>query len=277
MSDPWLKFYTSDWRADPRLKMCSLEARGMWIEMICLMHEAEPYGQLLVSGQSPTDAQLAVLVGAPPDRITAMLGELESAGVFSRTRAGVIYSRKLSRMAKKSATARKNGKKGGNPTLSKERKKPPLVKGGVNGRDKPQKPEARDQIEEEYKSSSSIARDAREDEDSYLRYLKAHPRPIESAEGERAFDALTASGVDPEQIISAASAYAEKAKRFSTPDFVQQSDNFLDPERGKWRQHVETKAPPMSGTEKRALAEKMAASPIQSVRDQGEKLMRQIG
>lgn len=141
MADPWLKFYTSDWRSDPALRMCSLAARGLWLELICLMHEATPYGQLLVNGHSPTDAQLAVLVGASPDQIAAMLNELETAGVFSRTRAGVIYSRKLTRMAKKAAEARNNGRKGGNPSLGKERGNPPLDNPPVKGRDKPQKPE----------------------------------------------------------------------------------------------------------------------------------------
>lgn len=149
MADPWLKFYTADWRADPRLKMCSIAARGLWIEMICLMHEATPYGHLLVAGRSPTDAQLAVLVGAPPDDIAALLGELESAGVFSRTREGVIYSRKLTRMAKKAATARNNGRKGGNPSLGKQRHNLASDKGIDKGGDKTQIPEARSQIEKE--------------------------------------------------------------------------------------------------------------------------------
>lgn len=146
---PWVKFYTVDWRSDPRLKMCSMAARGLWIEMICLMHEATPYGHLLVSGQCPTDAQLAVLVGAPPEQITALLGELESAGVFSRTREGVIYSRKLSRMAKKAATARNNGRKGGNPTLCNKGNNPPSDNPPDKGGDKTQKLEAREQIKKE--------------------------------------------------------------------------------------------------------------------------------
>lgn len=136
-----MKFYTSDWRSDPALRMCGLVARGLWVELICLMHEATPYGHLLVNGQTPTDTQLGVLVGATPDQITAALGELESAGVFSRTRAGVIYSRKMTRMAKKAASARNNGRKGGNPNLSKERDYPPSDKGPVKGRDKPQIPD----------------------------------------------------------------------------------------------------------------------------------------
>lgn len=148
MADPWVKFYTGDWRSDPALKICSLAARGLWIEMICLMHEAHPYGHLLVNGLSPTDTQLGVLVGAAPEQIAAMLGELESAAVFSRTRAGVIYSRKLTRMAKKAATARNNGRLGGNPKLGKQTDIPALDKGEVNGGLKAQIPEARDQKKE---------------------------------------------------------------------------------------------------------------------------------
>lgn len=148
MSDPWLKFYPTDWRSDPALKMCSLAARGLWIEMIALMHEAVPYGHLLVSGRSPTDAQLAVLAGAPSDQITDLIGELESAGVFSRTREGVIYSRKMTRTAKKAAIARKNGKKGGNPALCKGDDNPAPDNQTPTDVDKPQKPEARSQIRE---------------------------------------------------------------------------------------------------------------------------------
>lgn len=90
--NPWLKFYPLDWRGDPKLRMCSMAARGLWIEILSLMHEAAPYGHLLVNGKSPTDTQIAVLAGAPSDQITDLLGELETAGVFSRTKDGVIYS-----------------------------------------------------------------------------------------------------------------------------------------------------------------------------------------
>ncbi|MCV2865011.1 hypothetical protein [Defluviimonas sp. WL0075] len=158
MADPWLKFYTSDWRSDPRLRMCGIAARGLWIEMICIMHEATPYGHLLVSGQRPTDAQLAVQVGTTPDQITALLGELESAGVFSRTRQGVIYSRRLTRMAKKAATARNNGRKGGNPTLRNKTENLRPIKDLDNTGDNTQKPEAR------YQNISSSSPSAREEQ-----------------------------------------------------------------------------------------------------------------
>ena len=145
--NPWLKFYPLDWRGDPKLRMCSMAARGLWIELLALMHEATPYGHLLVTGKSPTDAQIAVLAGAPSDQVTELLGELESSGVFSRTKDGVIYSRRMIRDEKKSAMARKNGGRGGNPTLRKDKG----ISGEDNqkdkGKDKPQKPDARSQNE----------------------------------------------------------------------------------------------------------------------------------
>lgn len=92
---PWMKFYPADWQSDQALRLCSLAARGLWIECMAIMHRAVPYGHLVVNGRAVTEAQLGVLAGAPPDQITQLLGELEAAGVFSRTRAGVVYSRRM--------------------------------------------------------------------------------------------------------------------------------------------------------------------------------------
>lgn len=119
-SDPWMKFYPSDWRADPALRSCSLAARGLWVECMCIMHEASPYGHLKVNGRPVLDDTLAVLVGCLPDQLPALLGELESAGVFSRASDGTIYSRRMTRDIKKSNTARINGSKGGNKALIKD-------------------------------------------------------------------------------------------------------------------------------------------------------------
>lgn len=93
--NPWMKFYPSDWAADEKLRMCSLAARGLWIEMIALMHRSDQYGHLLVGNIAPTDAQLAVLVGASPDQIPDLIGELESVGVLNRTKEGHIYSQEM--------------------------------------------------------------------------------------------------------------------------------------------------------------------------------------
>ncbi len=160
MADPWLKFFTTDWRSDPRLRMCSPAARGLWIDMICIAHEAVPYGHVLVHGQTPNEAQLAFLTGTHVAEIPDLVAELERHGVFSRTKEGVIYSRKLVRMAAKSAKARKTGKLGGNPSLGKEREKQKSVNLDLKGRDNTQKPEARSQREEKEEPDGSSKKKA---------------------------------------------------------------------------------------------------------------------
>ena len=128
---PWMKFYPQDWRADEKLRLCSLAARGLWIEMLAIMHRSERYGQLLISGRVPTDAQLAVQVGASPEQVSSLMAELDGAGVFSRAASGAIYSRRMTRDYKKAEIARKNGKNGGNPKLCKQKENTASDKGKV--------------------------------------------------------------------------------------------------------------------------------------------------
>ena len=118
MKAPWMKFYPTDWRSDPRLRMCSLEARGLWIEMVCLMHEAEPYGHLRIAGEIPTLSQLSSMVGAHHKTVDKAIIELLKHGVFDRDSDGCIVSRRMVRDREKANKDRANGKKGGNPGLT---------------------------------------------------------------------------------------------------------------------------------------------------------------
>jgi hypothetical protein len=117
MKYPWLKFYPADWRAEPALRMVSLEARGLWIECLCIMHEAEPYGHLMVRGAPLEVPSLAAIAGAPEQVVRSCLHELEEAGVSSRNKDGVMVCRRMVRDSKKRERDKNNGKKGGNPAL----------------------------------------------------------------------------------------------------------------------------------------------------------------
>ena len=140
---PWLKFYPADWRADPSLRACSYAARGLWIDLIALMHDATEYGHLLVNGEAPAPKKLARMLGAEEKEIVRLLAELEAEGVFSRTASGTIYSRRMLRDHEKAKTDRVNGGSGGNPNLRKNKPGPdkPPHNGGDNpplkGLDKP--------------------------------------------------------------------------------------------------------------------------------------------
>lgn len=140
--NPWIKWYPSDWRADPRLRMCSLAARGLWIELIGYMHEGEPYGYLTINDVAPSIEDIAALVGRPLGEVRKAMAELELRQVYSTDALqGTPYSRRMVRDKVKAERDRENGKGGGNPKLRGE------VIVGVNPPDKAQKPEARDQID----------------------------------------------------------------------------------------------------------------------------------
>lgn len=157
---PWMKFYPSDWRADPALRTCSLAARGLWVEMLAVMHEAEPYGHLLINGQKPTWAMIATLAGAPSQTVQAAVQELKQAGVFSLTDTGIIFSRRMVRDFEKANRDKANGARGGNPNISNGVNPPvnPKTPRGVNPEDKAQKPEARSQKEPSLRSGSPRSR-----------------------------------------------------------------------------------------------------------------------
>lgn len=135
---PWFKFYPQDWRGDAKLRMCSIGARGLWAEMLCVMHEADPYGYLLSNGNTVTSRQMAALAGISQGECMKYMLELASAGVYSIDENKVIYSRRMVRDKAKAEQAKQWGKGGGNPELTgndKGRVNPP-----DNGKDKPQKP-----------------------------------------------------------------------------------------------------------------------------------------
>lgn len=108
---------STDWLRHTGLRLCSDGARAAWMDLECLMHEASDYGYLVINDEPATDEQLSILTGMPLERLQGYMAELEKNGVLLRNRNRVIYSRRLIDKQKKSATATKNGNKGGNPNL----------------------------------------------------------------------------------------------------------------------------------------------------------------
>lgn len=139
MKRPSFQFYPSDWRNDAGLTLCSLEARGLWIEMICIMHAAEPYGHLCAAGRPLNARDLARLVGESERDVKRMLEELTRNNVCS-VQDGAFFSRRMVRdeeLREARAAGGKagsefgylgaeHGKKGGRPRKETGDKKPPL-------------------------------------------------------------------------------------------------------------------------------------------------------
>ena len=94
---PWVKWSYADWLNEHALLLCPYAARGLWADLLALMYHSPEPGYLLIAGAAMTPDQVAKLRGGTADEVTALLGELERAGVFSRDRRGVIYSRRMVR------------------------------------------------------------------------------------------------------------------------------------------------------------------------------------
>ena len=92
---PAFQFYPADWRKDVELRSCSIAARGLWIDMLCIAHECEPYGHLVVNGRAMTPAQIAGQVGLSAAQCKALVQELLDNGVARCTDEGVIYSKRM--------------------------------------------------------------------------------------------------------------------------------------------------------------------------------------
>ena len=117
MKRPSFQFYPSDWLRDTALRSCSLSARGLWIDMICFMHEGNPYGHLKVGNKVILPPNLASMVGATLLEVEGWLNELHQAGVYEIAETGEIYSKRMVRDEILRNKRAEGGKLGGNPAL----------------------------------------------------------------------------------------------------------------------------------------------------------------
>lgn len=72
---PAIMFYTGDWLKDPDLGKCSPATRGIWIDMLCLMHENSRSGTL-----QGTPSELSRACRCTPGQILSAVKELKKTG-----------------------------------------------------------------------------------------------------------------------------------------------------------------------------------------------------
>ena len=115
---PAFQFYPGDWRKDMGVQSLSFHDRGVWWEMLCLMHESERRGVLVLNGTAMGEEILARLLGLDKQILTTALTNLLTSGVASREQdTGAIYSRRMVKDEKLRKVRAESGKKGGNPAL----------------------------------------------------------------------------------------------------------------------------------------------------------------
>jgi len=122
---PAMQWYPGDWRKDPGVQALSYEERGVWFELLMLMHDCEDRGKLMLNGKPIEHKRLAVMLRLTEAEITEHITQYITLGVASVCPdTGAVMCR---RMVRDEANRMKNvinGKKGGNPAFEKGKDNP---------------------------------------------------------------------------------------------------------------------------------------------------------
>lgn len=115
---PAFQFYTGDWLKDPALTLCTPAARGVWMDLICAMHESDRSGKLC-----GTREQLARVARCSTVEFAQALSELQATGaadVTERNGAVTVENRRMKREAKSRIQTKKRVFKHRHPQDTKE-------------------------------------------------------------------------------------------------------------------------------------------------------------
>lgn len=118
MKMPAMQFYPADWRKDLAVQALGYFERGVWFEMLCLMHESSERGVLLLNDAPMPDEVTARLLGLDNQTFNQTLSTLLTYGVAKRRDGdNAIYSKRMVSDEKLCQIRRDAGKLGGNPRL----------------------------------------------------------------------------------------------------------------------------------------------------------------
>lgn len=108
----WRKWSAKAWLSDLQVQLCSLEAKGLWIDMLNLMMESPRVGFLLnPDGSRMGPVQLSHVVRQPVEKVESALAELKNNRVYSVDRKGAIFNRRMVREENEAEIASKSGTK----------------------------------------------------------------------------------------------------------------------------------------------------------------------
>ena len=136
MARPSFQFYPDDWMNDLGLRGCSPATRGIWADVLCMMHQGIPYGHLADAAGAIPVKNAAIRCGVSLKTFMSAMAELESHQVFSRTDEGIVFSR---RMVRDEHNRNVRGKGGIKSLMSDAVPRPKGILQGIhtNGADKP--------------------------------------------------------------------------------------------------------------------------------------------
>lgn len=110
-------FYPVDWMSDSRLRLCSAGARGLWVDILCLMHLSNERGYLLVDDTVLDEEMLQKRLGYDAKEFNDCFMELRRYNIIKKDEKNRYFSKTMVNSQKISEKRSMSGKLGGNPNL----------------------------------------------------------------------------------------------------------------------------------------------------------------
>jgi hypothetical protein len=110
-------FYPIDWMSDSRLRLCSAGARGLWIDILCLMHLSNERGYLLIEDTILDEEMLQKTLGYDAKEFDNCFMELRRYNIIKKDEKNRYFSKTMVNAQKISEKRSVSGRLGGNPNL----------------------------------------------------------------------------------------------------------------------------------------------------------------
>jgi hypothetical protein len=210
---PAFMFYPGDWQKDPCLRRCSKAAKGVWMDMLCLLFECPVRGVFVdASGKPWSDEELAEAIGGDIGANLGYIAELVSKGVAQRDTRGAIFSRRMVRdeQTRRSATERKRKERSGHAPVT-----PMSVNEDEIGRQSKLFVEGKE-FEDERKMIDKLC--SAVDQVGHLYPANSHllGRPLPQAQQDAIAEAIAKDGVEP--VLSGTRSFAGKVMNWPPTD-----------------------------------------------------------
>jgi hypothetical protein len=210
---PAFMFYPGDWQKDPCLRRCSKAAKGVWMDMLCLLFECPVRGVFVdASGKPWSDEELAEAIGGDIGANLGYIAELVSKGVAQRDTRGAIFSRRMVRdeQNRRSATERKRKERSGHAHVT-----PMSVNESESGRQSKLFVKVKE-FEEEKKMTDNLS--SAVDQIGHLYPANSHMkgRPLPQLQQDAIAESIARDGVEP--VLSGTRGFADKVMNWPSTD-----------------------------------------------------------
>lgn len=121
---PSMQYYPNDWRSDAGVQSLDYFTRGVWHEILCIMHVSDTRGRLTLNNNKMPIEALAMALGLSIQITESAVNKILEYGVASLDDEGVVYCRRMVRDEQIRLKRKAAGAMGGNPNFKTGQRNP---------------------------------------------------------------------------------------------------------------------------------------------------------